>query len=91
MEESHRDGVQLILPDSSCLNDKINRMLKPDKSLTGNLHFTLLSFRKCGSFNVVIVLFLRKPTTHNSRILSVKEACNLWFHSSPYNPIHWFS
>lgn len=36
MAESHKDGVQLILPDSSCLNDTINIMLKPDKSLTGN-------------------------------------------------------
>ncbi|PNF38229.1 hypothetical protein B7P43_G12388 [Cryptotermes secundus] len=34
MAESHKDGVQLILPDSSCLNDVINTMLKPDKSLT---------------------------------------------------------
>jgi hypothetical protein len=61
MAESHKDGVQLILPDSSCLNDKINRMLKPDRSLAGNLYFTLLYFRKCGSFSVknYIVLSLK--------------------------------
>lgn len=45
MAESHKDGVQLILPDSSCLNDMINTMLKPDKCLTGNLYFTVLFFR----------------------------------------------
>lgn len=64
MAESRKGEVRLILPDSSCLNDKLNRMLKPNKSLTGNLYFTMLSFRKFSSSSVenYIVMFPQKCT-----------------------------
>jgi hypothetical protein len=55
MTESHKDGVQLILPDGSSLNDRINTMLKPDKSLTGNYYISQYCVSGSGNGSILML------------------------------------